>query len=60
MTIKEITVEAVKGAPPATVASMTVFGLPLSDAVLVLTGVYTAFMLYFLLRDKWWRQRGKH
>lgn len=47
--------EAVKAAPPTTVSGLLIFGIPLSDAVLLLTGIYTLFMFYFLLRDKWWR-----
>lgn len=61
MSLKEALVaDMAKVSPPATVVSLTVFGVGMSDVVLLLTAVYTVFMLYFLLRDKWWRQRGKH
>ncbi len=47
--------ELVKATPPTSVGGLLVFGIPLSDAVLLLTGLYTAFLFYFMLRDKWWR-----
>lgn len=60
MSIKEAVVqEVVKATPPATIGSMVLCGVPLSDVVLYATLVYTVLQLYFLLRDKWWRQRGK-
>lgn len=50
-------VEATKAIPPLVVGGITLLGVGLSDWVLFLTIIYTAFQLYFLLRDKWWRQR---
>jgi hypothetical protein len=49
-----------KTAPPVAVAGLEVFGVTLSDLTYICTIGYTLVMLYFLLRDKWWRQRGKH
>jgi hypothetical protein len=49
--------EAVKAGPPVTVGGLTVFGVGLSDWVLIATLVYTVLQLYFLLRDKWYRPR---
>ena len=37
--------DAVKAAPPVGVAGMSVFGMPLSDAVLALTALYTVFLI---------------
>lgn len=60
MSFKEaVAQEMSKAAPPATVGSLVLCGIPLSDVVLVATLVYTALQVFFLLRDKWWRQRGK-
>lgn len=60
MTIKtDLALEMAKASPPATVAGITLGGVSLPDITYILTAVYTMFMLYFLLRDKWWRQRGK-
>lgn len=47
--------EAVKVSPPLTVAGLTLFGVSLSEWVLVLTLLYTALQIMFLLRDKLWR-----
>lgn len=51
-------VDAAKLAPPVSVSSLALLGLPLTDWVIVLTLIYTVLQLYFLLRDKWWRQRA--
>lgn len=51
--------ELVRAAPPLSISTLSILGVPLQDWVIILTFVYTAFQLYFLLRDKWWRQRGK-
>lgn len=61
MTWQELaSTEVSKAAPPVAVTGLTCWGVGLPDVVLILTTVYTVFQLYFLLRDKWWRQRGKH
>lgn len=58
MSIKEaVAQEATKAAPPLGVGSMVLFGVPMSDWILVLTALYTVLQLFFLLRDKWWRDR---
>ena len=54
-----VAVEVVKMSPPAGVAGMSWVGFPLADWLIVLTIVYTALNIFFLLRDKWWRQRSK-
>lgn len=46
-------------APPAGVGIMTWLGVYLPPLIMILTLAYSIFALYFLLRDKWWRQRGK-
>ena len=53
----ELVTEGAKAAPAVTVGGLTLFGVGLSDWVLISTLVYTAVQLFFLLRDKWWRQR---
>lgn len=60
MTFKQtITAEMAKASPPVGVGALTIFGIPLSDWVLLLTAAYTILAMFFLLRDKWWRQRGR-
>ena len=44
--------EAVKAAPPLTVGGLTLWGVGLSEWVLILTAIYTVLQIYFLLRDK--------
>jgi hypothetical protein len=36
-----------------------ILGMKLSDWVLAVTLIYTVAQLFFLLRDKWWRERTK-
>ena len=44
--------EAIKAAPPITVGGLTIWGVSLSEWVLILTAIYTVLQIYFLLRDK--------
>lgn len=44
--------EAVKAVPPITVGGLTMWGVSLSEWVLILTAIYTVLQIYFLLRDK--------
>ena len=53
----ELSVETAKALPTITVGGLTLFGVGLSDWVLILTIGYTALQIFFLLRDKWYRQR---
>lgn len=39
------TVEVVKAAPPLSVGGLTLFGYPLSEVVLVLTAIYTIWLI---------------
>lgn len=48
--------EVIKAAPTITVGGLTLFGVGLADWVLLVTLIYTVFQLYFLIRDKWYRQ----
>lgn len=57
--MKEFAVEASKATPPVGVATTYLMGLPVEHWVLGLTAIYTVLQIFFLLRDKWWRQRGK-
>lgn len=49
--------EVVVAAPPVSVSALTLLGVPLADWVVILTGIYTIASIFFLFRDKWWRQR---
>jgi len=55
----EVAMGAMKAAPAVGVSGMSVTGFldnfPLHELVLLATLVYTLFLLYFLLRDKWYR-----
>lgn len=55
----DLVVESAKAAPPAAVVGLSLFGVQLSDVLILLTIIYTGCQLYFLLRDKWWRQRKR-
>ena len=54
----DITVEAFKASPSVAVGSLSLTGVGLADWLIILTIIYTLAQLYFLLRDKWWKQRG--
>lgn len=41
----ETLIEAAKAAPPVSVTGLTLYGVPLNDVVLVLTGLYTVFLI---------------
>ena len=53
----DILAEGAKAAPALTVGGLTLAGVGLADWLLAVTLVYTLAQLFFLLRDKWWRQR---
>lgn len=53
----ELVTEGAKAAPAVTVGGLTLCGVSLPDLVMIATLVYTLVQLFFLLRDKWWRQR---
>lgn len=46
-----------KASPSVAVSGLTIAGFQVNELVLILTALYTLLQLYFLLRDKWWRQR---
>ena len=59
--------EAARAAPPMGVGGLTRFGVTLSDWVLILTAIYTMFLIidkapaaYGRLAALWRRIRGKH
>ena len=54
----EALVEATKAAPTITVGGLTLFGVGLSDWVLIATLVYTGLQVYVLVRDKFVRKRN--
>ena len=53
----ELVTEATKAAPALTVGGLTLFGVGLSDWVLLATLIYTVLQVGFLLRDKWYNPR---
>ena len=53
----EILTEAIKASPALTVGGLTLFGVGLSDWVLLATLIYTILQVGFLLRDKWLNKR---
>ena len=53
----ELVTEAAKAAPAVTVGGLTLFGVGLSDWVLLVTLIYTLLQVGFLLRDKWYAPR---
>lgn len=50
---------AAKLAPPLTVGGLSVFGIPLNDFVLVVTGVYASLQIGFLLYDRFFKRKEK-
>ena len=56
----EIVTEGLKAIPTVTVGGLTLFGVVLSDWVMILTIVYTLAQLVFLLRDKWWNRKDRN
>lgn len=50
----EIAAEAVKAAPPITVAGATVAGVPVNDLILWATLLYLVLQIGFLVY-RWWR-----
>jgi hypothetical protein len=55
---QDVTQEALKASPAIAVGSLSIMGYGISDWTMVLTIIYVAFQLFFLIRDKWWRDRG--
>jgi hypothetical protein len=53
----DVLTEAAKAAPTVTVGGLTLYGVGLSDYVLIATLIYTTLQIYFLVRDKWWKPR---
>lgn len=58
-TVQDVAIEGAKAAPPVTVTGAWLSGIELSDLVLYLTALYTVLQIIFLLRDRWWREKGK-
>lgn len=58
MSLKEtIAVEVVKATPAGTVGGLVLFGVPLSDVVLLASLALIGMQAFFLLRDKVWRDK---
>ncbi len=47
------------GTPAAGVSVLILFGVPLSQWVLLVTLIYTLFLIYILIRDKIWNKTDK-
>lgn len=54
-TNSEFTAEGLKALPTVTVGGLTLFGVGLSDWVLLATLFYTIAQIGFLFRDRWYR-----
>jgi len=50
----ELTAEALRAAPPVTVAGATIAGVPLNDLILWATLLYLVLQIGFLLY-RWWQ-----
>ena len=57
--INDFVAEAAKATPPTAVAGLTLSGVALADWVLLLTAIYTAIQIYFLVRDRWLKRKNK-
>lgn len=54
---QDLVSEAAKAAPAVTVTGLTLFGVALSDWVLLASLVLIVFQLFFLIREKWYIPR---
>lgn len=57
--IKELVVEILRPIPGTGASGLLLMGVPLTNWVVILTLILVGAQIYFLFRDKWWRQRGK-
>ncbi len=48
----DLAAEAVKAAPPVSVTTLTLFGIPLDQWVYIVTVMYTCLQILVLYRDK--------
>jgi uncharacterized membrane protein len=53
----ELTAEALRAAPPVTVAGATIAGVPLNDLILWATLLYLVLQIGFLLY-RWWQMHA--
>lgn len=57
----DVTSEVVKASPAIAIGSLTILGYGVDVWATILTAIYVVLQMYFLLRDKWWRERkGKN
>jgi uncharacterized membrane protein len=59
----EKNLEYVKAAPPVTISTISLLGIPLNEWVCICTIIYTVLLIVFLLRDKLiqpWRMRRRN
>jgi len=54
----ELTAEALRAAPPVTVAGATIAGVPLNDLILWATLLYLVLQIGFLLY-RWWQMHSQ-
>jgi len=55
----ELTAEALRAAPPVTVAGATIAGVPLNDLILWATLLYLVLQIGFLLY-RWWQMHTQN
>lgn len=58
-TVSSVIGEGVKALPPIVVTTATFIGFSLQEWVYIATLVYTVLQLFVLIRDKFWRKRGR-
>jgi len=54
---QETLVATVKTAPPVTISGLIIFGIPLQEWVLIVTGVWVCVQLGFFLYDRFRKKR---
>ena len=54
---KEVVEELLKATPAVSLRGAVFLGVPLADWVFALGGILLLLQLFFLLRDKWWRDK---
>jgi hypothetical protein len=56
---RDVQLVAAKSAPAAAGISYALTGLPWAELAAAVTFFYILAQMYFLFRDKWWRDRQK-
>ena len=54
-TASEVIATTVKSGPPIAVGGLVLFGIPLSQLVLILSAIYTTLLIVVVVRDKFYK-----